>query len=283
VLVVTFCNLLIEGVDVPEIGAIIVLRASQPLSPFLQVGGRGLRPVYAPGMPLDTVEQRFAAMDAGPKGRKCYILDHANCTFSHGFLDEDRVWSLDGRKKAKRNKGDPEPELKVRQCPKCYEVHPFAPSCPGCGHEYHVPAPLPSVGAGVLEEITEEMKAARDRDARLKAQAAARTIDGLVALGHSPAAAAHIVSAREQKQDLISDVLSKLAAWANENKGNILTQFGVRFSEVRRMKPKAIRSLLAQLDDMALQASLAGTEQSSAIPGGDLFENEWAKTGLEAG
>jgi DNA repair protein RadD len=164
--VITFAMLLVEGVDCPAIGAVIMLRLTMSLSSYLQTVGRGLRTIYAPGLPVDTVEQRFAAIDAGPKGRHCYIIDHCDLWKRHGFADSDREWSLEGVKKKSKKKDD-EPTIDATQCPKCWIV--FDPKsqpggkenvCPGCGHII-----LPRVVTGPdhvdgsLVEITPEMEA----------------------------------------------------------------------------------------------------------------------------
>lgn len=175
--VVTFAMLLVEGVDCPAIGAIIMLRPTMSLASYLQVIGRGLRPVYADGMPLDTVEQRRAAILAGPKGDRCFVLDHAGLTFKHGFADEIREWSLEGVKKKKGAKKKDEPTLALRQCPKCFLVTEPAPVCPGCGHVYEQRG-APEHVDGELAEITPEM-AESMKAWRAKAMKKARTREDL--------------------------------------------------------------------------------------------------------
>lgn len=182
--VVTFAMLLVEGVDCPAIGAIIMLRPTMSLASYLQVIGRGLRPIYADGMPLDTVEQRRAAMLAGPKGDCCYVLDHAGLWAKHGFADEDREWSLEGapkRKGAPRKPG--EPPLDVQQCPKCWVVHDKAPECPKCGHIYEAGRKVDAED-GELTKITPEMKAVMAA-ARKKQIQKAKTLEELQAIGRA--------------------------------------------------------------------------------------------------
>lgn len=183
--VITFAMLLVEGVDCPAIGCVIMLRPSMSLSAYLQTIGRGLRTVYAPGMPLGTVEQRFAAIDAGPKGRKCFVLDHAGLWSRHGFADEEREWSLDGVKKGKGKKKEAAPTPAL-QCPKCWVVQnpadPHEESCQfckatpdkvhcfGCGHVFQGKVKKLNEVEGDLVEITPEMEAAmkRNRKAEIK-------------------------------------------------------------------------------------------------------------------
>lgn len=176
--VVTFAMLLVEGVDCPAIGAVIMLRPTMSLASYLQVIGRGLRPIYADGMPLETVAQRRAAIAAGPKGDRCYVLDHAGLTFRHGFADEVREWSLDGVKNKKGSKKQPEQSIALKQCPKCYLVHEPAPACPACGHIYEVRGGTPEHVDGELAEITPEMAEAM-KARRKKELAKARTEEEL--------------------------------------------------------------------------------------------------------
>jgi superfamily II DNA or RNA helicase len=200
--VITFAMLLVEGVDCPAIGAVIMLRPTMSLSSYLQVIGRGLRTIYAPGMPIATVEQRRAAILAGPKGPKCFVLDHAGLTFKHGFADDDtREWSLDGVTKKKGKKKVVEEGPPVAQCPKCYHVHVKAPVCPACGHTYEARGGSPEHVDGELAEITPEMRVAMAA-ARKTEIKKAKTLEDLLRIenerGYKPgwAAATHTAKAR---------------------------------------------------------------------------------------
>lgn len=206
--VITFAMLLVEGVDCPAIGAVILLRPSLSLASYLQVIGRGLRTIYAPGMPLDTTAQRFAAIAAGPKGGQCYVLDHADLWRKHGFADDEREWSLDGIvKKPGAKKEQEEQQQAAIQCPKCWHI--FNPTdeeqqvigrklyaqsigaleppdggvhCPACGHQLEKKVRKLEYAEGELTEITPEMK----ESMRLKKAAevkGAKTLAELEAIG----------------------------------------------------------------------------------------------------
>lgn len=202
--IITFAMLLVEGVDCPAIGAVILLRPTMSLSSYLQVIGRGLRTIYAPGMPLDTAEQRFAAIAAGPKGGKCFVLDHAGLTFKHGFADDEREWSLDGVIKAKGKKKAEDKPLPVAQCPKCYLVHDPAPVCPGCGHVYEAKVRKLEYAEGELTEITADM-AMRMRNQRHAEVRGAKTIEDLERIaaqrGYSPGWAKATFNARAKARE----------------------------------------------------------------------------------
>jgi DNA repair protein RadD len=131
--VLTACDLVSEGVDIPSVSCVLLLTATESLAKYLQWVGRGLR--LAPGKTHLTV------------------LDHAGNVLRHGMPDAPREWSLEGRKK--RDKTAPP----VRQCPECFAAHAPRPTCPACGYVYEVEAPrraIPESGAGELIEVKRE-------------------------------------------------------------------------------------------------------------------------------
>lgn len=158
--VVFFCQLLVEGVDCPAIGAVIMLRPTMSLVSYLQVIGRGLRP--------------------HPNKKVCYVLDHAGLTFRHGLADEEREWTLDGMRKQKRKKKDAGANVRIAQCPECFCVFPPAPFCPN-GHEMPKREREIEHVDGELQEITPEM-AAQMKRSKQKEITKAKTLDELKAL-----------------------------------------------------------------------------------------------------
>lgn len=202
--VVTFVGILVEGVDVPEIGAILLLRPTMSLASYLQVIGRGLRPA---------------------EGKDCcYVLDHAGLSFKHGLADEERDWSLDwGEKKKKGKAKAKEATVDVIQCKKCYAV--FSPEaataaaarrratepeyakdrcCPNCGEEVVSKARKLEQEDGELQEITPEM-AERMRKNKQREVHSARTIEELLRVaaqrGYSAGWAQQVFASRARKQD----------------------------------------------------------------------------------
>jgi superfamily II DNA or RNA helicase len=250
--VVTFAMLLVEGVDCPAIGAVIMLRPTMSLASYLQVIGRGLRTLYATGMPLDTIEQRLAAIKAGPKGDRCYVLDHAGLTFKHGFADEIREWSLEGMQKKKGKKKNTEPPIDLKQCPKCYLVSAPVDVCPGCGYEYPVHSRKIEQVDGELQEITLEMRNKMAEQQRLRdrsAQAAAKSVEDMMSqLGYSRGRAEAIVKAREEKAAIRTQLIFDLQAWQKQTGQAPIDACGAYISDLKAMKPKALKDLRDKFD-----------------------------------
>lgn len=135
-LVVSNCSILQEGWDQPAVKCAILARPTKSMGLYLQQAGRILRPWNDEG---------------------ALILDHAGCALEHGLPQDDREFSLEGRKKSKRI-GPIDAPTKV--CPGCYAVIPAACRlCPECGHPFPAPELVPEEERGVLVDAQE----ARDR------------------------------------------------------------------------------------------------------------------------
>lgn len=119
-------GVLTEGVDVPEVSCVIVCRPTLSMGLWLQMLGRGSRPATGK--------------------TNCVVLDHADNTRRHGFPDEDRPWSLQGRpnqaSKGQRLGFKP----KAKKCPECGLMVPVqTTTCPQCGYLW-----LPHTKPGAL-------------------------------------------------------------------------------------------------------------------------------------
>lgn len=144
--VLTSCEIISEGVDVPVVSVAILLRPTQSLGLYLQQVGRVLRP--APGK------------------QRAVILDHVGNVYRHGLPDDDREWSLEGRHKRPSAPAD---ALPVRQCPSCYSVFRPAPVCPQCGYQFPIQSREIEQVDGTLEQVdSQAIRAAQKRD--LKAE-----------------------------------------------------------------------------------------------------------------
>jgi superfamily II DNA or RNA helicase len=160
-LIVTAVNLLIEGLDVPNIEVIQWLRPTQSLIVFMQGNGRGFR--VANGKD------------------KLIILDQVGNWKKHGLPDDDREWTLEGRKKGKKRKADEEADVSIQQCKHCFHIfRPGVAVCPSCGKPVEVRHKAEiEVVDGELEriDVTALRKQAKQE------QGAARDLVDLVKLG----------------------------------------------------------------------------------------------------
>jgi superfamily II DNA or RNA helicase len=128
--VLTSCQIISEGTDVPSVTGAILLRPTQSLSLYLQQVGRCLRP--APGK------------------THAIINDHVGNSLKHGLPSDPREWSLEGRVKRQATAAPP-----VKVCPGCFAAIPTASRiCPECGHQFEVEAPELTQIDGDLVERT---------------------------------------------------------------------------------------------------------------------------------
>jgi superfamily II DNA or RNA helicase len=181
--VVTSCDLISEGTDIPAIGAAILLRPTQSLGLYLQQVGRALRPC------------------AGKE--RAVILDHVGNVLTHGLPDEIREWSLEGEQRKNKKKEDKEKAIQVKQCEKCYAIHEPAPICPVCGHIYEVKENAPQQVDGELRELSADDRL-RLKKAKITEQARAQSLEELERIasqrGYKPGWAKHIWASRQNKQ-----------------------------------------------------------------------------------
>lgn len=166
------------------IECVISARPTQSLAIWLQQVGRALRPKPEPAI----------------------ILDHAGNALRHGLPDEPREWTLEGRKRTRREVE--ETPVSIRQCPECFAVHHrILTKCPECDHSYRV-AQQQEMIQERGGELVELKRRPGEPDKRYKKRQVqrARTYEDLYALGVSrgykkPAAwAEHILAAREAKR-----------------------------------------------------------------------------------
>jgi superfamily II DNA or RNA helicase len=108
-------GILCEGTDLPLTSCIVFARPTKSYGRFVQMGGRGGRPSDETGK------------------RDCIILDHGGCVNEHGFLEDDREWSLDDKQKAWHSYLPPEKEERPVICQTCGCVTKGGTVCPQCG------------------------------------------------------------------------------------------------------------------------------------------------------
>jgi DNA repair protein RadD len=177
--VLTSCDIISEGTDIPVVAAAILLRPTQSMGLFIQQVGRALRP--APGKD------------------RAIILDHVGNCMRHGLPQDDRDWSLDGLSNVSRkNNKDDEPPP-VKQCEKCYSVFKPQPVCPACGHVHEVKARKVEETDGELHELD----AATIQRQRRQEIGKAKTMEDLMEVakrrGYKPGWARFIWNARQKR------------------------------------------------------------------------------------
>lgn len=162
----TSCELISEGLDVPNVAGVILLRPTKSLGLCLQQVGRALRPKE--------------------DGRPAVILDHAGNIERHGLPCQPRDWSLAGRKKGERS-------APIKACPECFAM--MAASVRACEQCDHVFAPgegtreLPETVGGQLIDARARwlddrgrLKVPKTRDGIDRAVSECRSIDDLKGL-----------------------------------------------------------------------------------------------------
>jgi DNA repair protein RadD len=120
-------NVLTTGIDFPGIDLILMLRptASTPL--WVQMLGRGTRPVYAPGFNIGDTAQRMEAIKQGGK-QNCLVLDFAGNTKRLGPINDPVL---------PRPRGQKGGDAPVKLCDKCGTFnHASVRFCIGCGFEF---------------------------------------------------------------------------------------------------------------------------------------------------
>lgn len=246
-LVLSSCDIVSEGFDLPAIEVAILLRPTQSLSLYIQQVGRALRtfPGKKEAIILDHV---------GAVGR----LVNGEFVVNHGLPDEERDWSLEGvkpKKRAAANDND-SPDVKISTCPKCFTIHLPGPSCPNpdfngtgrpCGHVYPPKERKVEQHDGQLVELgAEQLEALRRQKRAMQGQA--QTVEELMAtMGMSRPRAIKILQAREAKQALIGDIMDGIEAHRAATGEGPWQAFGVTLGDIKRMKPKQLKEFADRL------------------------------------
>lgn len=143
VTVLTSCDIVSEGFDVPAIEVAILLRPTESLALYLQQVGRALR--------------------THPGKEMAFILDHAGNSLpkslggrGHGFPDDLREWTLDGGSVSKASAGERSTPMVL--CGNCQGAfRPGPDRCPYCGHERDIQGRHVREVEGELEEVDPDL------------------------------------------------------------------------------------------------------------------------------
>lgn len=107
------CNIISEGITLPDVEVAILLRPTQSLALYIQQSMRCMTP---------------------KEGKRAVIIDCVGNYQRHGLPDDDREWTLDGVTKKHKEFND-EGEFTIRMCPQCFKVFKTASRCPYCGYK----------------------------------------------------------------------------------------------------------------------------------------------------
>ena len=154
------CNLISEGVTLPNASVALLLRPTCSLPLFIQQSCRVLTPV---------------------QGKKAVIIDFVNNVQKHGMPTEAHNWSLT-QSVEKRKEFNSDGTLSIRQCENCFRCFKTAPKCPYCGYEYQVKGrelkTIKDVELKRIEGIQKEEQEQQKKEARMEV-GACRTIEDL--------------------------------------------------------------------------------------------------------
>lgn len=152
--VLTSCDIVSEGYDLPAIEVAMLLRPTESLALYLQQVGRALR--------------------LFPGKQHAIILDHAGNSLSkeqggrgHGFPDDPREWVLGG---AISGKGSSQRTTPTIVCGQCFGTYRPGPACcPYCGCERDIQGRVVKFIEGTLEEVDPNLvRQAREEEKRAK-------------------------------------------------------------------------------------------------------------------
>jgi len=138
------CNLISEGITLPECECCMLLRPTQSETLYIQQACRCLTPL---------------------KNKRGMIIDFVGNCYTHGMPTEKRVYTLDKTTRI-RNPGR-EPDVVVRMCKKCFRIYKGNGSvCPYCGNE----------NGKTKKQIEEDRKAELEKITELKRKQARREV-----------------------------------------------------------------------------------------------------------
>lgn len=162
----TNAMVLTTGFDVPDVDLIAMLRPTLSTGLYIQICGRGTRPVYPDSFDPNaaTVEERVAAVAASDKPN-CLVLDFAGNVMRHGPVDAITPPSAPGQRgKAKATEGAVRPDtVRGKVCPSCSTIaalDTYVCTALGCGHEWDRPKPQHEASADAQHAVMMGQRAA---------------------------------------------------------------------------------------------------------------------------
>lgn len=131
--IVTNAELFTEGLDLPNVDCVIMLRPTQSLSLYLQFAMRSMNP---------------------REGKTATIIDHVGNVERFGLPTDDREWTLEGREKGKTSSSGATIKS-VTVCQTCFaSFYRTGGTCPYCGAVLGEEKKLEVVDGAELKKVT---------------------------------------------------------------------------------------------------------------------------------
>lgn len=131
--IVTNAELFTEGLDLPNVDCVIMLRPTQSLSLYLQFAMRSMNP---------------------REGKTAIIIDHVGNVERFGLPTDDRKWTLEGREKGKSSSSGATIKS-VTVCQTCFaSFYRTGGTCPYCGAPLGEEKRLEVVDGAELKKVT---------------------------------------------------------------------------------------------------------------------------------
>lgn len=131
--IVTNAELFTEGLDLPNVDCVIMLRPTQSLSLYLQFAMRSMNP---------------------REGKTATIIDHVGNVERFGLPTDDREWTLEGREKGKTSASGATIKS-VTVCQTCFaSFYRTGGTCPYCGAALGEEKKLEVVDGAELKKVT---------------------------------------------------------------------------------------------------------------------------------
>lgn len=162
--IISNCDLISEGFNVPECGVVIMLRPTASLVLDIQQSMRGMR--YKPG-------------------KRAVIIDHVANAYRFGLPDADREWSLSDRPSKGRKQGKSDGPG-IKSCPECFGmVAAQVKQCPLCGYTFRTDGSDLEVDPNAkLTKLTPEFHMTVEHPVRMQPKDA-KSIEDLKLIAHA--------------------------------------------------------------------------------------------------
>lgn len=138
--IVSNCSVLTEGINVPNVSCVILLRMASSYTMYIQIVGRAMR--------------------ASPGKDYAIILDHSDAVLHHGYPDQDVRWELNESERIEdRNKKDRK-DGKIASpiaCPACGMYYSGTITCPACGFLLPKKLQPPVLKHQILTEVQKDL------------------------------------------------------------------------------------------------------------------------------